>query len=73
MSTLDTIFLSGAVCAFVIFAVALAWAEYRTRHIGRPRPEAGSAAGFELLKSAAAKSDATIRSSPAAASNPVPH
>jgi len=36
MSTLDIVFLSAAIVAFVVFAAALARAEYRTRNISRP-------------------------------------
>jgi hypothetical protein len=36
MSTFDIVFLSAAISAFIVFAAVLAWAEYRTRHIGRP-------------------------------------
>ncbi len=61
MSTLDIAFLSAAVSAFVIFAGVLAWGEYRTQHIGA-KPQAASAAGFEALKNAAAKSEVKSRS-----------
>jgi len=38
MSTIDAIAVSAICVAFLIFALALAWAEYQTRHI---RPSLG--------------------------------
>jgi hypothetical protein len=35
MPITDILFLAITVCAFVAFAVALAWAEYQTRHLNR--------------------------------------
>jgi hypothetical protein len=35
MPITDILFLAITVCGFVTFAVALAWAEYQTRHLNR--------------------------------------
>ncbi len=44
MSTIDIVYLSGIVCAFLIFAVVLAWVQYQTRHFDAAKLGAGKRA-----------------------------
>jgi hypothetical protein len=47
MSTIDIVYLSGIVGAFVIFAVVLGWVQYQTRHVDAAKLHSGKAGGAE--------------------------
>jgi hypothetical protein len=50
--------IAGIILMFIVFATALAWGEYQTRHIGRSaRPHSGTGAQVRSLKKIAEVSD----------------
>ncbi|HTP90410.1 MAG TPA: hypothetical protein VMJ52_01650 [Xanthobacteraceae bacterium] len=53
MPTSNIIFLTAAVCAFVIFGAVLAWGEYRTRKLSHT-DKSRTQSGIRVLERAAA-------------------
>ncbi|MFZ0424844.1 MAG: hypothetical protein WAL80_18350 [Xanthobacteraceae bacterium] len=65
MSTIQIVSLLVVCIAFIVFAVALAWGDYQTRNISHNRlaqPERPLPAKLQLLKTEAAASEASARS-----------
>jgi hypothetical protein len=60
MPTTSIFIIAGIILMFVVFAAALAWGEYQTRHIGRSRrQQSATSATVHSLKTIAEASDRT--------------
>jgi hypothetical protein len=58
MPITSILIIAGVILMFIVFAAALAWGEYQTRHVGRSaRPQSGTGAQVLSLKRIAEVSD----------------